>query len=273
MRASSIAEAACGHHSSSRVLTGAVLAAVGIPRRNGLTRLSYRSRYVALPTDLSFSASSAFCVSSRSRSRMSVRCRRSITFVVIDGPLVPEAHEHFPPPGRVQAINALLDTGAASLGLADAPDDFRYGRCRQHARLPVPHSCSHSRSTVGLPIAVSVVCSAVVAIVIGWALWRYQTHRFVAAVGPDPGRGAVTEAWPRLKRGPGALVVARRTGDVIPVPSTARTRVEGTRTTPRPFESSRASRSKRSGRVAGYPVIRRMRAPVRRAPAWRECAR
>jgi hypothetical protein len=41
---------------------------------------------------------------------------------------------------------------------------------------------------LGLPIAVSVACSAVVAIVIGWALWRYQTHRFIAAVGPDPGR-------------------------------------------------------------------------------------
>jgi len=43
-------------------------------------------------------------------------------------------------------------------------------------------------SHVGLPIAVAVACSAVVAIVIGWTLWRYQTHRFIAAVGPDPAR-------------------------------------------------------------------------------------
>jgi hypothetical protein len=86
--------------------------------------------------------------------------------------------------GTVLAINALLDTGAhrspwrtlltisATVGVVNT--------------LLGSAALAFALGHIGFPIAVAVACSVVLAIVIGWALWRYQTHRFVAAVGPDP---------------------------------------------------------------------------------------
>jgi hypothetical protein len=99
------------------------------------------------------------------------------------GQLVPEAAEYFPPAGRSQAINSLLDTGAhrgpwrtlltisATVGVINT--------------LVASAAVAFALGHIGVHVAIAVACSALLAVFVGWALWRYQTHRFIAAVGPD----------------------------------------------------------------------------------------
>jgi hypothetical protein len=99
------------------------------------------------------------------------------------GQLVPEAAEYFPPPGRAQAINSLLDTGAhrsawrtlltisATVGVINA--------------LVASAGVAFALEHMGLHVALAVLCGVLVAVLLGWAMWRYQTRRFIAAVGPD----------------------------------------------------------------------------------------
>ena len=108
MRASSIAEASTR---ASLFFTTLTCAALGLGFLAGTTDAVAPVAYVAPPTViilgfLSFLRLVEIAVED-------VRALQAINHIRgYYGQLVPEAHEYFPPPGRVQAINALLDTGA-----------------------------------------------------------------------------------------------------------------------------------------------------------------
>jgi hypothetical protein len=97
--------------------------------------------------------------------------------------LVPEAVDYFPAPGRKQAVNTLLDTGehrslwratltiAATVGIVNT--------------LVTGAAVAFALGDLGLHVALAVTCGIVVAALVGWALMRHQSRRFVAVVGED----------------------------------------------------------------------------------------
>jgi hypothetical protein len=82
--------------------------------------------------------------------------------------LVPEAAEFFPRPGRTQAVNTMVDTGS------------HRGRGRGSLT-----SVAFAVADWGLPAPAAAAAGGAVAVVVGWLIFRYQYHRFVAAVGRD----------------------------------------------------------------------------------------
>ena len=94
--------------------------------------------------------------------------------------LVPEATEYFPAPGQKQAINELVDIGerralwratltiAATVGVMDA--------------LVTGASLAFALSHMGAPTTLAVVAGIIVALVIIWGMFVYQSRRFGAAL-------------------------------------------------------------------------------------------
>jgi hypothetical protein len=99
------------------------------------------------------------------------------------GGLVPEAIEYFPPPGRAQAINVMVNTGSQ--------------RGRGRSGLTIASSVAVVNTLVcGASVAFAVAdwglaplggaaIGGAVAGVLCWLLLRYQDHRFRAAMGED----------------------------------------------------------------------------------------
>jgi hypothetical protein len=99
------------------------------------------------------------------------------------GGLVPEAAEYFPAPGRTQAVNTMVDTGAhrgrgrASLTIASSVGVVNTLVCGA--------SVAFAAGDWGLPPPAAAAVGGAVAVVVGWLIFRYQHDRFVAAVGED----------------------------------------------------------------------------------------
>jgi hypothetical protein len=97
--------------------------------------------------------------------------------------LVPEAAEFFPRPGRTQAVNTMVDTGShrgrgrGSLTIASSVGVVNTLVCGASVAFAV--------ADWGLPAPAAAAAGGAVAVVVGWLIFRYQYHRFVAAVGRD----------------------------------------------------------------------------------------
>jgi hypothetical protein len=95
--------------------------------------------------------------------------------------LVPEAGDFFPAPGSRQAIDQLLDTGVhrsrwrATLTIASTVGAVE--------ALVTGAAVAFAIGDASVPTAVAAGVGIMVAVAVGYGLFRYQEHRFMAAVG------------------------------------------------------------------------------------------